>query len=46
MRIFIGGIACVGKTAIGASLADFLERRFYDLDAETEFRDLDRASPE
>jgi shikimate kinase len=36
MRIFIGGIACVGKTAIGASLADFLKRRFYDLDAETE----------
>jgi shikimate kinase len=36
MKIFIGGIACVGKTAIGASLADLLKRRFYDLDAETE----------
>jgi shikimate kinase len=36
MRIFIGGVACVGKTTIGARLADFLRRRFYDLDAETE----------
>lgn len=36
MRIFIGGVACVGKTTIGAILADFLRRRFYDLDAETE----------
>lgn len=36
MRIFIGGVACVGKTTIGARLADFLDRRFYDLDAETE----------
>ena len=36
MRIFIGGVACVGKTTIGARLADFLKRRFYDLDAETE----------
>jgi shikimate kinase len=36
MRIFIGGVACVGKTTIGARLADFLRRRFYDLDVETE----------
>jgi shikimate kinase len=36
MRIFVGGIACVGKTAVGARLADFLDLRFYDLDAETE----------
>ena len=36
MRIFICGVACVGKTTIGARLADFLKRRFYDLDAETE----------
>ena len=36
MRIFIGGVGCVGKTTIGARLADFLKRRFYDLDAETE----------
>jgi shikimate kinase len=36
MRIFIGGVACVGKTTIGAKLADILKWRFYDLDAETE----------
>jgi shikimate kinase len=36
MRMFIGGVACVGKTTIGARLADFLKRRFYDLDVETE----------
>jgi shikimate kinase len=36
MMILIGGVACVGKTTIGARLADLLKRRFYDLDAETE----------
>ncbi len=36
MRIFIGGISCVGKTTIGARLAGFLKRPFYDLDTETE----------
>lgn len=36
MRIFIGGVSCVGKTTIGARLADLLTRRFYDLDAEVQ----------
>jgi shikimate kinase len=36
MRIFIGGVACVGKTTVEARLADFLKRRFYDLDEEAE----------
>lgn len=36
MRIFIGGVGCVGKTATGARLADLLTLRFFDLDTETE----------
>ena len=36
MRIFIGGVACVGKTTAGARLADLLGWRFFDLDVETE----------
>jgi shikimate kinase len=36
MRIFIGGVSCVGKTTIGARLANLLTRRFYDLDTEAE----------
>ena len=36
MRVFIAGVSCVGKTAIGAQLAGLLECRFFDLDVETE----------
>jgi shikimate kinase len=36
MRIFIAGVACVGKTTVGAGLADLLHCRFFDLDLETE----------
>ena len=36
MRIFLAGVSCVGKTTIGAQLADLLEYRFFDLDVETE----------
>jgi shikimate kinase len=36
MRIFLAGVSCVGKTTIGARLADILEYRFFDLDVETE----------
>ena len=36
MRIFLGGVSCVGKTTIGAQLAGLLECRFFDLDAEIE----------
>jgi shikimate kinase len=36
MRIFIGGVACVGKTTTGAKLADLLKWRFIDLDTEAE----------
>jgi hypothetical protein len=36
MRIFIGGVACVGKTSTGAMLAGLLKWQFFDLDAETE----------
>jgi shikimate kinase len=36
MRIFLAGVSCVGKTAIGARLAGLLEFRFFDLDIETE----------
>jgi shikimate kinase len=36
MRIMIGGVSCVGKTTIGAKLADLLNWRFYDLDAEVQ----------
>jgi hypothetical protein len=35
-RIFLTGVCCVGKTAIGAQLADLLGYRFYDLDHEVE----------
>ena len=35
-RIFLAGIACVGKTAIGNELATLLGCRFYDLDTEVE----------
>jgi shikimate kinase len=36
MRIFLAGVSCVGKTTIGAQLAELLEFRFFDLDIETE----------
>jgi shikimate kinase len=36
MRILIGGVSCVGKTTVGARLADRLARQFYDLDAEVQ----------
>jgi shikimate kinase len=36
MRIFLAGVSCVGKTTIGARLADLLDYRFFDLDIETE----------
>ena len=36
MRVFITGVSCVGKTAIGALLASRLGCRFYDLDVEIE----------
>lgn len=36
MRIFLTGIACVGKSTIGAKLAELLGCRFFDLDQETE----------
>ena len=34
MRVFLTGVACVGKTAIGAKLAGFRGCRFFDLDTE------------
>lgn len=36
MRIFLTGVACVGKTTIGARLAALLGYQFFDLDAEIE----------
>ena len=36
MRIFLAGIACVGKTTIGAKLAKLLDYHFFDLDLEIE----------
>jgi shikimate kinase len=36
MRILLAGVSCVGKTTIGAQLAELLELRFFDLDTETE----------
>lgn len=36
MRIFIGGVSCVGKTTIGAKLADLLRWAFFDLDEEVQ----------
>jgi shikimate kinase len=36
MRIFLAGVSCVGKTTIGAQLADILQYRFFDLDVEIE----------
>jgi shikimate kinase len=36
MRIFLAGVSCVGKTAIGARVAGLLGFRFFDLDIEIE----------
>jgi shikimate kinase len=36
MQIFLIGVACVGKTTIGANLADLLGYKFFDLDHEIE----------
>ena len=36
MRIFITGVACVGKTTIGKELADLIDVNFFDLDFEVE----------
>jgi shikimate kinase len=36
MRIFLAGVSCVGKTTVGAKLADLLEYRFFDVDVEIE----------
>lgn len=36
MRIFLIGVACIGKTTIGGKLADLLGYQFFDLDHEIE----------
>jgi shikimate kinase len=36
MKVFLAGVSCVGKTAIGMSLAGRLGCSFYDLDREIE----------
>jgi shikimate kinase len=36
MRIFLAGVGCLGKTAVGAKLADLLGYPFFDLDVEIE----------
>lgn len=36
MRVFLTGVSCVGKTAIGTRLAELLNVRFFDLDHEVE----------
>src|SRR6516225_9149139 len=36
MRIFLAGVSCVGKTTIGAKLAEFLACSFFFLDIEIE----------
>ena len=36
MRIFLTGVACVGKTTIGKKIGELLGVRFFDLDNEIE----------
>jgi len=36
MKIFIAGVSCVGKTAIGSNLAKLLDYQFYDFNFEVE----------
>ena len=36
MRVFVIGVSCVGKTTIGARLAELLRCQFFDLDQEIE----------
>lgn len=38
MKVFLAGVSCVGKTAVGTSLAARLGCRFHDLDKEIERR--------
>jgi shikimate kinase len=47
MRIYLTGVACVGKTAVGRHLAELLSYSFFDLDDEVEtFRHLFGAAAE
>jgi shikimate kinase len=36
VSVFLTGVGCVGKTAVGARLAELTDRRFFDLDREIE----------
>jgi shikimate kinase len=36
LRIFLTGVSCVGKTAIGGKMGEFLGIKFFDLDQEIE----------
>ena len=36
MRLFIVGVSCVGKTAIGLKLSELIGYHFFDLDDEIE----------
>jgi shikimate kinase len=36
VRVFLTGVSCVGKTTIGAQLAQITDRAFFDLDVEIE----------
>lgn len=36
MRVFLTGVACVGKTTVGRRLAELMGLSFFDLDAEIE----------
>jgi shikimate kinase len=36
VRIYLTGVACVGKTAVGSHLAELLSYSFFDLDEEVE----------
>jgi shikimate kinase len=36
MTIFIVGVSCVGKTAVGKELSELLDYHFFDLDDEIE----------
>lgn len=36
VRVFLTGVGCVGKTTIGARLAQITDRAFFDLDVEIE----------
>ena len=36
MQVFLTGVSCVGKFAVGAALAELLGNSFFDLDHEIE----------